>query len=93
MATTVCPKCKASFDSHLNLAYTIERRYAPYWFFDALKQYKNFNHLKCPNCGFLFINNNLKVLFFFKSLYTAILVPFIFVLVFLLGSLIFFFTP
>jgi uncharacterized protein (DUF983 family) len=58
--------------------YKIERKYAPFWFFDAIRQFEEFEKVKCPTCGNEYNAEEAKLFFFFKSPYVVVLLCLIF---------------
>jgi len=71
-APSVCPKCKAEFLLSENSAYQVKRKVAPFWFFDALKQFENYNVAVCPNCKHRYKDETQRLLFVFKSPYVML---------------------
>ena len=78
--TTICPKCSNKFSIAENRAHQIKRKYAPFWFFDALKQFENFNEVKCPSCGYDYKSTDARLFLFFKSPYTVVALCLLFLL-------------
>lgn len=85
---TVCPNCNSSCIIEQNLAYEIEKKYAPFWFFDAMNQFENFNKIKCPSCGNIYKSEEARLLFVFKSPYTVVIFCLLFIVI-AVGFLIF----
>jgi len=72
---TTCPKCDYEFNIENRFrTYQIRRKYAPFWFFDAIKQFEHFNEIECPSCGHTFKAREARLLFFFSSPYTLVLI-------------------
>lgn len=78
--TTICPKCNNKFHIAENRTHKIKRRYAPFWFFDAMKQFENFNEVKCPSCGYKYKAKESKLFHFFESPYTVVALCLIFLI-------------
>jgi len=64
---TLCPKCDTVFSIAENRTHQIKRKYAPFWFFDAMKQFENFSEVKCPSCGNKYKAEEARLFSFFKS--------------------------
>lgn len=69
---TICPKCKNKFSISENRAHKVKRNYAPFWFFDAMHQFENFNKVRCPSCDHEFKAEEARLFIFFKSPYTVV---------------------
>lgn len=76
---TTCLKCSQKFSISDNRAHRIEGRCAPFWFFDAIRQFENFNKVQCPSCGCKYKTKEAKLFFFFKSSYTVLIICLLFV--------------
>lgn len=71
---TTCPRCTYKFEiTKKSRAYQIKREYAPFWFFDAINQFEHFREVRCPSCGHIFEAKEARLLFFFRSPYTVVL--------------------
>ena len=68
---TVCPKCKKTFLIENNRTYQTKRKYAPFWFFDATRQFENYNEVKCPFCDHKYKAKEARLFLFIKSPYTV----------------------
>jgi uncharacterized Zn-finger protein len=66
---TVCPECGANFDIAKNRKFGIVRKHAPFWFFDAMKQFEHHNEVKCPKCGYQYKAKEARLFIFFRSPY------------------------
>ena len=75
-----CLGCKHVFSIANNRNYQMTRKYAPFWFFDAIKQFENFNEVKCPSCGKVYIAEEARLFLFFKSPYTVFIISLIFLI-------------
>ena len=83
---TTCPKCNHIFDIVDNhRTHQIKDKYAPFWFFDAMRQFEHFNEVKCPSCGYGYKAKEARLFFLFRSPYTVV----IFSLLFLILAIIF----
>lgn len=76
---TIWPECGAVFNIDKHRKYSIKRKYAPFWFFDAIKQFENHSKVICPRCNHEYKAKEAKIFFFFRSPYL------VFVLCILLG--------
>lgn len=77
----ICPKYGASFSFAENRAYQIHRKYAPWWFFDAIKQFENHNEVKCPSCRHKYTDNDARLFYYFKSPCTVVVLCLLFLVV------------
>lgn len=78
---TRCPKCGDIFDiDDKHRTHQIKSHYAPFWFFDAIRQFENFNEVKCPSCGNIYIAKEARLFFLFKSPYTIVVLCLIFLI-------------
>lgn len=75
---TTCPKCNSIFSFAENRIHQIKREYAPFWFFDAINQFENFNKVKCPSCGTEFIDNEVRLFRYFRSPYSVVAICLLF---------------
>ena len=72
---TTCPNCNHRFTiSDKYRTHQIGKKYTLFWFFDAINQFEHFNEVRCPSCGHQYRANEARLLFFFKSPYTLVLV-------------------
>ena len=69
---TICPKCNNKFSISENRTHRVKRKYAPFWFFDAMHQFENFNKVKCPSCDYQFKASEARLFLFFKSPYAVV---------------------
>lgn len=81
---TICPNCNNKCSIAENRAHQIKRNYAPFWFFDAIKQFEKYNEVKCSSRGHTFIAKEARLFHYFKSPYTVV----VFCLLFLLMALV-----
>ena len=65
--TTTCSQCGFSFGIDGNRRHRITRKYAPFWFFDAVRQFERFNEVECPKCGFIYLAPEARLFGIFKS--------------------------
>jgi len=77
---TICPKCQHTFPINDNRTYQVKSKYAPFWFFDAVRQFEKFNEVKCPYCEHKYKAKEARLFLFFKSPYTVFVLCLIFVL-------------
>jgi hypothetical protein len=67
---TVCPKCKNHFSIEKNRRYQIKFKHfimTPLEFWEAIKQFHYFNHVKCPVCHNSYISREARLFYVFKS--------------------------
>ena len=83
---TTCRNCGHIFSVADNRAYKIRRKYAPFWFFDALRQFENFSSVECPSCGHKYRAEEARLFFFFKSPYTIVFLSLAFLILAILIS-------
>lgn len=72
ISKTTCPKCNNTFSFAENRTHQIRRKNAPFWFFDAIKQFENFNEVKCPSCGNKYLDSEARLFRYFKSPYVVV---------------------
>jgi DNA-directed RNA polymerase subunit RPC12/RpoP len=75
-----CPNCNNKFSIFKNRAYQIRRKYAPFWFFDAVKQFEHFNEVACPVCKHRFFAKEARLFYFFKSPFTVVVICLLFLI-------------
>lgn len=66
---TVCPECGTVFDVAKNRKYSIARKYAPFWFFDAVKQFEHHGKVICPQCHSEYKAKEARLFLLFRSPY------------------------
>jgi hypothetical protein len=66
---TVCPRCGTVYDISKHRKYKIDRRYAPFWFFDAMKQFEHHDEVICPECQHQYKAKEARLFLFFRSPY------------------------
>jgi ssDNA-binding Zn-finger/Zn-ribbon topoisomerase 1 len=69
---TVCPRCGSGFAISKHRRYKIENRYAPFWFFDAIRQFEHHDEVICPECRHQYKAEEARLFFCFRSPYVVL---------------------
>lgn len=75
---SVCPKCTDKFNPSCNRIYDLsflpeEKKKWPWTFYYGMKEFENYQIVRCPSCGNVFSEKQLKLFGHFSPLQAMIL--------------------